>query len=125
MKLIVDTHAFLWWLMDQPKLLPSALIEMQNRNNDVFVSSAVIWEIAIKQSLGKIQIPPDLIDVVRKSGFEFLLISEVHALATQRLPLIHKDPFDRMLVAQALIENATIVTSDAYSPQYGVNCLGA
>lgn len=123
MKLILDTHSLLWWLMNQPKLLPRTLIELQNRNNLVLVSSIVVWEIAIKRALGKLQAPSDLIDVVQKSGFEFLSISELHALATEQLPPIHKDPFDRMLIAQALVKNAMIVTRDANIPLYGVRCM--
>jgi PIN domain nuclease of toxin-antitoxin system len=117
MKLILDTHTLLWWLMDQPKLSPSTLSELQNRSNVVLVSSSVIWEIAIKQAIGKLHAPNDLLDVVRRSGFDFLQISEVHAAAILRLPMIHKDPFDRMLIAQALIENGTIVTRDVFIPQ--------
>jgi len=120
MKLMLDTHSLLWWLTDQSKLSAGTLFELQNRSNDVLVSSAVVWEIAIKRALGKLQAPHDLLDVVRKSGFEFLAISELHALATEQLPPIHKDPFDRLLVAQAVIEKATIVTRDANIPLYGV-----
>lgn len=123
MKLILDTHSLLWWLMDQPKLLPRTLIELQNRNNLILVSSAVVWEIAIERAIGKLQAPSDLIVVVQKSGFAFLPISELHALATEQLPLIHWDPFDRMLIAQALVENAMIVTRDANIPLYGVPCM--
>lgn len=93
--------------------------ELQDRSNQVLVSASVVWEIAIKRALGKLQAPPDLIDVVGKSGFEFLPISELHALATEQLPMIHRDPFDRMLIAQALVEKATIVTRDANFPLYG------
>ena len=123
MKLLLDAQSLLWWLMDQSELLPSTLLELQSRNNQVLVSSSVVWEIAIKRRLGKLQAPSDLVDVVRKSGFEFLPISEHHALATEQLPMIHKDPFDRMLIAQAIVEKATIVTRDTNIPQYGVPCV--
>ena len=83
MKLLLDTHSLLWWMDDQSKLLPSTLIELQNRNNQVLVSSAVVWEIAIKRAMGKLKAPPNLVEVVQKSGFEFLPISELHALATE------------------------------------------
>ena len=123
MKLLLDTHSLLWWMDDQSKLLPSTLIELQNRNNQVLVSSAVVWEIAIKRALGKLKAPPNLVEVVQKSGFKFLPISELHALATEQLPMIHRDPFDRMLVAQAIVEKATIVTSDANVAMYSIPCM--
>lgn len=123
MKLLLDTHSLLWWLMDQSRLPPGTLIELQKRDNQILVSASVVWEISIKRSLGKLQSPPDLISVVRKSGFQFLAISELHASATEHLPIIHKDPFDRMLIAQAFVEKATIVTCDANIPLYGVPCL--
>ena len=123
MKLLLDTHSLLWWMDDQSKLLPSTLIELQNRNNQVLVSSAVVWEIAIKRALGKLKAPPNLVEVVQKSGFKFLPISELHALATEQLPMIHRDPFDRMLVGQAIVEKATIVTSDANVAMYSIPCM--
>lgn len=123
MPLLLDTHTLLWCLMAPQRLTHSTLTELKNRNNQVLVSSAVIWEIAIKRAMGKLQAPSDLLDVVQKSGFSFLPILENHALATERLPMIHKDPFDRMLIAQAIVENATIVTRDANIPLYGVPCI--
>ena len=125
MKMLLDTHSLLWWLDDHSKLSPSTLSELQNRNNQVFVSSAVVWEIAIKRALGKLTAPPNLVDVVQKSGFAFLSISELHALTTELLPMVHKDPFDRMLVAQAIVEKATIVTRDANIARYGIPCVAS
>ena len=88
--------------------------------NDVFISAAVIWEIAIKQSIGKLVVIGDVDSCIEKSNFQQLPISSEHAWVTKQLPMIHKDPFDRMLVAQAMVEKATIVTRDADITLYGV-----
>ncbi len=123
MKLLLDTHCLLWWL-DDP-----FIISAQTRNfisdpaNDVFISSVVIWEIAIKQTLGKLAVVGDIDLCIAKSNFKQLPVSFEHAWATKPLPMIHKDPFDRMLIAQAVVEKATIVTRDANIPLYGVPCL--
>ena len=121
MKLLLDTHCLLWWLDDPSLLSTQAQTLVSDPTNDVFVSSAVIWEIAIKQAIGKLVVVGDVDLCITKSSFKRLPISFEHAWATKPLPMIHKDPFDRLLVAQALVENATIVTRDANIPQYGVS----
>lgn len=125
MKLLLDTHALLWWL-DDPALLSEAAREVISEpENDVFVSSAVVWEIAIKRSLGKLTAPPNLEAVIQACGFQALSITVAHALATETLPPHHRDPFDRMLVAQARIENSTIVSRDPILSQYGIPLISA
>ncbi len=89
------------------------------------VSAATIWEIAIKQALGKIAAPADLPERVRDTGFRELQIGFAHAMAAGRLPLIHTDPFDRMLVAQARCERLTLVTGNPHCQQYDVAILSA
>lgn len=122
MSLLLDTHVVLWWLADDPTLSEDVKSRL-DVEPDVYVSSATVWEIAIKQAIGKISQPADLPDVIRGSGFRELLISFEHAIAAGRLPLLHRDPFDRMLVAQANCENLTLVTRDANCQKYEVDVL--
>ena len=120
MKLLLDTHCLLWWLDDPSIISIQAYKLVSDPTNDIFISAAVIWEIAIKQSIGKLVVIGDVDSCIEKSNFQQLPISSEHAWVTKQLPMIHKDPFDRMLVAQAMVENATIVTRDANIPLYGV-----
>jgi len=122
--LLLDTHVVLWWLADDPAL-PDQIKDRLDHEADVRVSAATIWEIAIKQALGKIVAPADLPERVRDSGFRELPIGFAHAMAAGRLPPIHRDPFDRMLVAQARREGLTLVTRDNHCQQYDVAVLRA
>jgi PIN domain nuclease of toxin-antitoxin system len=122
--LLLDTHVVLWWLADDPELADD-IKDRLDQEPDVRVSAATIWEIAIKQALGKIAAPADLPERVRDSGFRELPIDFTHATAAGRLPPIHKDPFDRMLVAQARCEGLTLVTRDPHCQQYDVPTLQA
>ena len=124
MSLLLDTHVLLWWLADDPEL-PDEVKNRLDHEPDVHVSAATIWEIAIKQALGKITGPADLPEVIRDSGFRELPIGFAHAMTAARLPPIHKDPFDRMLVAQARCEGLTLVTRDQYCQHYDVPILRA
>lgn len=118
---LLDTHVFLWWLKADKKLGKPVLSIISNQSNIIFVSSATIWEIAIKAKLGKIKVPSNIEDFISKSGFEELSINVSHASHTKRLPLYHKDPFDRMLIAQAMLENLTILTHDKIFKKYKVD----
>jgi PIN domain nuclease of toxin-antitoxin system len=122
--LLLDTHVVLWWLADDPSL-SEEIKDRLDHELDVRVSAATLWEIAIKQALGKIAAPTDLPERVRDSGFRELPIGFSHAIAAGRLPLIHRDPFDRMLVAQARCEDLTLVTRDPRCQQYDVATLPA
>lgn len=122
MSLLLDTHVVLWWLADDSTLSDDVKSRL-DVEPDVYVSSATVWEIAIKQAIGKISQPPDLPDVIRNSGFRELRINFEHAITAGRLPLLHRDPFDRMLVAQARCENLTLVTRDADCQKYEVDVL--
>ena len=124
MSLLLDTHVVLWWLADDPSL-SEEIKDRLDHEPDVRVSAATLWEIAIKQALGKIAAPADLPERVRDSGFRELPIGFSHAIAAERLPLIHRDPFDRMLVAQARCEDLTLVTRDPRCQQYDVAILPA
>jgi PIN domain nuclease of toxin-antitoxin system len=114
----------LWWLADD-RTLSAELKTAIDEEIDVFVSAATIWEVAIKQQLGKITAPSDLPERIRDSELANLPITSDHAIAAGRLPLIHRDPFDRMLVAQAQSERLTLVTRDRSLRQYEVPLLQA
>lgn len=120
MKLLLDTHTFLWWLSSPEQLTQAAATAIADPNNDVLVSLISLWEIAIKRAIGKLQAPIDLEQDVTRAGFQILSLTVTHVMATERLPLHHRDPFDRMLIAQAQLENATLVTRDPQFPPYGV-----
>jgi PIN domain nuclease of toxin-antitoxin system len=101
----------------------SIVVLLKDARNEVFVSAASVWEIAIKQSLSKLEAPNDLLELIEQSGFEALSISSFHAEQAGRLPLAHKDPFDRMLIAQAQAEGLILVTHDEAILSSGVRCL--
>lgn len=122
MSLLLDTHVVLWWLADDVALTGDVKDRLDHEP-DVRVSAATVWEIAIKQALGKITAPADLPERVRDSGFRELPIDFTHAIAAGRLPPIHRDPFDRMLIAQARCEGLTLVTRDLHCQQYEVAVL--
>ena len=120
MKLLLDTHCLLWWLDDPSLILGHTRTLISDPRNDIFISAAVIWEIAIKQSIGKLTVIGDVDLCIAKSNFKRLPISFEHAWITKQLPMIHKDPFDRMMIAQAMVESATIVTRDVNIPLDGI-----
>jgi PIN domain nuclease of toxin-antitoxin system len=122
MSLLLDTHVVLWWLADAPQL-PDEIKDRLDHEPDVYISPATIWEIAIKQALGKLPEPANLEEEVRRSGFREVPITGEHAVTAGRLPLVHRDPFDRMLVAQARCEDLTLVTHDPLIQKYDVRIL--
>jgi PIN domain nuclease of toxin-antitoxin system len=124
MGLLLDTHVVLWWLSDDPSL-GTEIKDQLDHDPDVFISAATIWEVTIKQSIGKLPKPDDLPERVRDSGFRHLHITAEHAVAAGRLPLIHRDPFDRMLIAQAKAENLMLVTRDPEIAKYDLNIQAA
>lgn len=120
--LLLDTHVFLWWRAASPRL-GSRAREAISRAEVVFVSSASAWEAAIKQALGRLEIPDRFELGVEESGFEKLVVTFAHAERAGALPLYHRDPFDRMLVAQALEEGLTLVSHDSQLEAYDVSLL--
>ena len=122
MKLLLDTHVVLWWLAGDRRL-GADVKQLIDHEPDVFVSSASIWEISVKQARGKLEGPDDLPERVLGSGLVVLDITGRHGLAAGRLPLVHRDPFDRMLVAQATLEELTLVTADRQVQLYDVPIL--
>ncbi len=125
MNLLLDTHVLLWWMDDHPALSKKARTAIADTGNVVFVSAAAVWEIRIKEALGKLEIPNDFRRVLAKEPFEMLSITIEHAHAIANLPAHHTDPFDRMLVAQARTEGLVLVTRDVHLKKYGVQVIQA
>ncbi len=125
MNLLLDTHVLIWALEDNPTLSGSAREAIVDGENPVFVSAASVWEISVKQAMGKLHVPDNLIEEIRIHRFTPLEINLQHAELAGRLPSIHKDPFDRMLVAQSIIEKLYIVTRDRVMDLYDVKILKA
>ena len=123
MTLLLDTHALLWWLDDPQHLSKAARKAITDGKNTVYVSAAVVWEIAIKRSLGKLDAPHDLEGAMASNRFLPLPVTIPHALAVEMLPGHHRDPFDRLLIAQAVAEDLVIVTTERYFAAYGVRLL--
>ena len=121
-RLLLDTHVLLWWL-DGSGLSDAVVARIADPGELVLVSAASIWEAGIKASLGKLELPGPLGSVVLEEGFEPLPITFDHAERAGSLPPHHRDPFDRMLVAQALAEGLTLVTHDPAFDPYGVDLL--
>ena len=123
MRLLLDTHILLWCLADDPTLPTPVRQAIVDSNNDVFVSAASAWEISIKKAAGKLEAPNDLPEAIAACRFEPLSISIYHAMKAGSLPRHHEDPFDRMLVAQSILESLTLVTRDARISAYGISIL--
>jgi len=122
-RLLLDTHVLLWWLSGSPELDPVLRDAIAEPANLVYVSAVSIWEIEIKRALRKLQAPQNWSDVLTEESFRRLPVTWEHALRVSGLPPIHRDPFDRMLVAQALIEKLVLVTDDVTVKRYGVSRL--
>jgi PIN domain nuclease of toxin-antitoxin system len=120
-RFLVDTQALLWWLTEDDALSPTARELLVEPANEFLFSAASVWEIAIKRSLGKLTAPDDLPDRIVDEGFSWLAITPAHAWRVGDLPAHHRDPFDRLLIAQALTERVPIVTADARFSDYGVD----
>ena len=120
-RLLLDTHVFLWWLSDSPKLKPDARSAIAESSAIVHVSAATIWEVAIKARLGKVNPGTKHLDnEISANHFSELGISARHAHTAGNLPLHHDDPFDRMLIAQAQLEDLTLITHDKAFAAYKV-----
>ena len=120
---LLDTHVLLWWLSEPTRLSPEAAAIIRDGRNRLWVSSAAIWEMSIKKSLGRLDMPPNLAEVLQTERIGVLSVNLVHALSVQELPWLHRDPFDRMQVVQALREDLVLMTRDSQMQQYGVECL--
>lgn len=124
MRLLVDTHVLIWCLGDDPRLSAAARSAVEAKENEVFVSAATVWEAGIKRALGKLKFEKAaLLSALAVGAYRELPVTIAHALAASELPPHHKDPFDRMLVAQAMAESLTLVTHDAALKPYGVSTI--
>jgi len=121
--LLLDTHVLLWALSDPDRLAPAARAEIESPDSNVFVSAASGWEIAIKRALGKLEAPSDLEDQVRQKRFTELPVHLRHVAALDRLPALHHDPFDRILIAQSLCDDLILVSHDERVLAYPVKAL--
>jgi PIN domain nuclease of toxin-antitoxin system len=125
-KLLLDSHAFLWWLAEDPKLSAGARQAVADPATTVFVSAATIWELSLKAALGRLNLDgADLVEEIVGNDFVELPVTARHSLAAANLPRHHGDPFDRMLIAQAQIEGLTMVTRDAALRAYEIRILPA
>ena len=123
MKILLDTHVLLWVAGDPKQLSAQAIKLLEDPQNQLYFSAASLWEISIKNKLGRTDFKVDL-PVLRRNlldyGFEEITINSAHTLAVEALPNIHKDPFDRMLVAQTIVEGITLMTADSAVAEYPV-----
>ena len=119
MNLLLDTHILLWWLGDSPRLSKKARRAIEE-SEAVFVSAVSAWEIELKRARGLLRAPDNLEATLRARDLQTLSLTVAHAIAAGRLPLYHRDPFDRMLVAQASLESLTLLTADKQQAAYGV-----
>ena len=125
MRLLLDTHTFLWWVSDWREIAEPAREVIADPVNEVFVSAVSGWEIGIKKARGRLVAPDNLAAVVEEKRFEHLPLTFDHAERAATLPPHHRDPFDRMLIAQAQAEGLTLVTRDSRIPLYDVSTMSA
>lgn len=125
MILLLDAHALLWWLADDPQLDSAAARSIADPTSDVLVSAATVWEIEVKRVAGRLRAPTRLLDAIRQGGMDTLPVTALDAVTSARLPMHHADPFDRMLVAQARRLDAFVVSRDPVLTAYGVEVLPA
>ncbi len=120
MRLLLDTHVLVWTILGLPQLSTAAREAIRDPENTVYVSMISAWEIGIKKAIGKLHLPDDLEEAIEQSGYQVLTPGFGDVRAMERLPLIHRDPFDRLLVAQALEAGLQLVTSDRQVTRYDV-----
>jgi PIN domain nuclease of toxin-antitoxin system len=124
MKYLLDTHAFLWFVTDDDKLSSKARSIIKNSNNEVYFSAASAWEMSIKIRLGRLTIEeglePFIVKQLAENKFSTLAITIFHSIYTSKLPEIHKDPFDRMIIAQAQVEDLSLISKDKNIKKYKV-----
>ena len=124
MNLLLDSHCLLWWLAGAP-MSTQADEAIADLTNEVYVSAASMWELEIKSALGKLTIEGDLFREVETAGLTWLPITPSHGVAAARLPMHHRDPFDRMVIAQAQLESCSIVSRNARFAEYSVALIAA
>lgn len=120
MQYLLDTHVVLWWFTTPEKINTKARKIIRDKSNTIFLSSASFWEMAIKKSLGRLTLPHNLIEAVAAESFKILPIMPEESLGVADLPLLHSDPFDRLLIVQAKLHDLIIITKDSKIGQYPV-----
>lgn len=120
MRLLLDANAFVWWVISSRRLAPTARAAIADESNEILVGIGAIWELTIKRSLQKLHFPFDFETELRDENFQVLPINFAHLRALDVLPLHHRDPFDRLLIAQALAEGIPIATADTRFAAYGI-----
>lgn len=123
MNYLLDTHIVIWWLTTPRELSKPARTILEDKHNQIYVSTASFWEMAIKQSLGRITVPRSMLTILMSEGFKFLPILPEEALGVVDLPLLHGDPFDRMLIIQAKTHDLILITRDKEILEYPVPCI--
>ena len=127
MRLLLDIHTFLWWINNDPSLSEPARIAIASELNECYLSLASCWELAIKSSIGKLQLTKTvdrfIPEELAANDFQLLSIDFRHVAKVETLPFHHRDPFDRLLVAQALIEKMTVISADTMLSEYGIKRL--
>ncbi|HEX6441571.1 MAG TPA: type II toxin-antitoxin system VapC family toxin [Stellaceae bacterium] len=124
MRILADTHIFVWCDQTPKSVSPTLLAVLRDTGNEVFVSAASVWEIAIKRALGKLSFPAPIANTVQRLGFELLPITAEHGEHAGGLPRHHRDPFDRLIIAQAALEGLVLATQDPRIRPYNVATLG-
>lgn len=129
MRLLLDTQCWLWWFSQPEKLSGQVIAQIVDETNEIWFSVASVWEIGIKVAIGKLPLPEQIDDYIStrmaQLGARSLEISASHALRAAALPLVHRDPFDRMLIAQSQIESMTLVSADSIFNRYEVSVIWA
>jgi len=127
MKVLLDTHAFLWWITDDPKLSLRVRGIISDGENEIFISAATGWEIAIKSQIGRLKLPDEpqrfILEQLKINGMKSLPIEMRHALHVSTLPAYHQDPFDRILIAQAQMEDLPVLSADPEIGKYEVTII--
>jgi len=124
-RLLLDTHALLWWLADDRRLGARVRDLIEDPSNDVLVSVVSLWEIVIKARVGKLQADvKEIAEAIRREGIILLDIGIAHLMTLTRLQMHHRDPFDHLLIAQAMAEDAVLISDDRNAPRYDVRCFG-
>ncbi|MEI6095410.1 MAG: type II toxin-antitoxin system VapC family toxin [Gammaproteobacteria bacterium] len=125
MSYLLDTHVILWWLSEPQKINEKARNVIRDRSHTIYLSSASFWEMAVKQSIGKLTLPHNLLETLTIEGFKSLPILPQEALGVADLPMIHQDPFDRLIIVQAKLHDLILITADEKIIQYPVSTLKA
>lgn len=125
MNYLLDTHVILWWLTDPKSISLKARKVISDKEERIYISSASCWEMAIKKGIGRLKFPTNILEILTGEGFEIIPITANESLSVSDLPLIHQDPFDRILIVQAKLNDMILITRDETIMQYPVNALKA